>query len=240
MVGGTDFRLSLFDLFKQAEFCQDAVYSRTSFRHLESRKYRGKRFLSSRLRYYSNAVSGYQLTRIVFAGDVSPNPGPVSRRSNATENLLLSAFSTIKHHGRYDITVGHTNARGLHKNLPQVKFLLFHTGLDVLAVSETHLSPAVESYEIAIQGYQLQRKDRLGKIGGGHWKNFQISKYDFSWILLVFYLGFLSYPNLEKMQFFQIWFAICILQYPKLENYRIPDLVLVQSNLGFTNSQSWM
>ena len=167
VVGGTDFRLSLFDLFKQAEFCQDAVYSRTSFCHLESRKYRGKRFLSSRLRYYSNAVAGYQLTRIVFAGDVSPNPGPVSRRSNATENLLLSAFSTIKHHGRYDITVGHTNARGLHKNLPQVKFLLFHTGLDVLAVSETHLSPAVESYEIAIQGYQLQRKDRLGKIGGG-------------------------------------------------------------------------
>ena len=96
VVGGTDFRLSLFDLFKQAEFCQDAVYSRTSFRHLESRKYRGKRFLSSRLRYYSNAVAGYQLTRIVFAGDVSPNPGPVSRRSNATENLLLSAFSTIK------------------------------------------------------------------------------------------------------------------------------------------------
>lgn len=167
VVGDIHVRLSLFDLFKQAEFCQDAVYSRTSFRHLESGKYRGKRFLSSRLCYYSNAVSGYHLTRIVFAGDVSPNPGPVTRRSNATENLLLSAFSTIKHHGRCDITVGHTNARGLHKNLPQVKFLLFHTGLDVLAVSETHLSPAVESYEIAIQGYQLQRKDRLGKIGGG-------------------------------------------------------------------------
>lgn len=167
VIGDIDVRLSLFDLFKQAEFCQDAVYSRTSFRHLESGKYRGKRFLSSRLCYYSNAVSGYHLTRIVFAGDVSPNPGPVTRRSNATENLLLSAFSTIKHHGRCDITVGHTNARGLHKNLPQVKFLLFHTGLDVLAVSETHLSPAVESYEIAIQGYQLQRKDRLGKIGGG-------------------------------------------------------------------------
>ena len=167
VVGETDVRLSLLDLFKQAEFCQDAVYSRTSFRHLESGKYRGKRFLSSRLCYYSNAVSGYQLTRIVFSGDVSPNPGPVTRRSNATENLLLSAFSTIKHHGRCDITVGHTNARGLHKNLPQVKFLLFHTGLDVLAVSETHLSPAVESYEIAIQGYQLQRKDHLGKIGGG-------------------------------------------------------------------------
>ena len=29
-------------------------------------------------------------------------------------------------------------------------------------------------------------------------------------------------------------FQICILQYPKLENYRRPDLVLVQSNLGLT------
>ena len=64
--------------------------------------------------------------------------------------------------------------------------------------------------------------------------------YDFSWILLVSYLDFLSYPNLEKVQFLEIWFSICILQNPKLENYRIPDLVLVESNLGFTNSQSWM
>ena len=40
--------------------------------------------------------------------------------------------------------------------------MLFHTGLDVLAVSETHLSPTVESHEIAIQ-----RRDRLGKAGGG-------------------------------------------------------------------------
>lgn len=38
VVGDIDVRLSLFDLFKQAEFCQDAVYSRTSFRHLESGK----------------------------------------------------------------------------------------------------------------------------------------------------------------------------------------------------------
>ena len=50
-------------------------------------------------------------------------------------------------------------------NLPQVKFLLFHTGLYFLAVSETHLSPTLESHEIAIQGYQIQRRARLGKSG---------------------------------------------------------------------------
>ena len=73
-----------------------------------------------------------------------------------------------------------------------------------------------------------------------HWKNFQISKYDFNWILLVFDMDFLSYPNLVKMQFFHIWFSICILDYPKLENYNTPDLVLVQSKLGFTTSQPWI
>ena len=29
------------------------------------------------------------------------------------------------------------------------------------------MSPTVESYEIAIQGYQIQRRDRFGKTGGG-------------------------------------------------------------------------
>ena len=167
MVGEAGVRLSSFNLFKQVEFCQSVDRTRTSFCHLQFGKHCGKRFLSSRLQYYSNAISGYQLTRIVSAGDVSPNPGPEGRRNNATENSLLNALPTVKHHGRCDITVGHTNVPELHKNLPQVKLLLFHTGLDVLAVLETHLSPDVESYEIAIHGHQIQRRDRLGKTGGG-------------------------------------------------------------------------
>ena len=55
--------------------------------------------------------------------------------------------------------------KGVRRIRIRVKFLLFHTGLDFLAVSETHLSPTQESHEIAIQGYQIKRRDRLGKAG---------------------------------------------------------------------------
>ena len=37
---------------------------------------RGKRYLSSRLRNYSNTDACFQLTRLVISGDICPNPGP--------------------------------------------------------------------------------------------------------------------------------------------------------------------
>ena len=60
----------------------------------------------------------------------------------------------------------HERSRPL-QNLAQVKLLAFNTNLDVLAISETHLSPALKDHEIAIQGYQILRRDRLGRTGGG-------------------------------------------------------------------------
>ena len=42
-----------------------------------------------------------------------------------------------------------------------MKLLAFNTNLDVLAISETHLSPALKDHEIAIQGYQVLRRDRI-------------------------------------------------------------------------------
>ena len=104
----------------------------------------------------------YFFCTLICCGDIHLNPGPPA------ENLsLLDDLSTLRSHGKHDITVGHTNVRGLYKNLSQVKLMVFRTGLDVLAVTETHLSPAIEDHEISIQGYQIQRKDRIGKAGGG-------------------------------------------------------------------------
>ena len=48
-----------------------------------------------------------------------------------------------------------------------MKRLAFNTNLNVLAISETHLSPALKDHEIAIQGYQILRRDRIGRTGGG-------------------------------------------------------------------------
>lgn len=45
-----------------------------------------------------------------------------------------------------------------------MKRLAFNTNLNVLAISETHLSPALKDHEIAIQGYQILRRDRIGAV----------------------------------------------------------------------------
>ena len=97
---------------------------------------------------------------LVCFGDVQVNPGPAA-------NSIQDAFSTVKSSGKNGITIGHTNVRGLYTNSAQVKLLDFNTNLDVLAISETHLSPALKDHEIAIQGYQILRRDRIGRTGSG-------------------------------------------------------------------------
>lgn len=97
---------------------------------------------------------------LVCCGDVQVNPGHAA-------NSIQDAFSTVKSSGKNGITIGHTNVRGLYTNSAQVKLLDFNTNLDVLAISETHLSPALKDHEIAIQGYQILRRDRIGRTGGG-------------------------------------------------------------------------
>ena len=88
---------------------------------------------------------------LVCCGDVQVNPGPAA-------NSIQDAFSTVKSSGKNGITIGHTNVRGLYTSLAQVKLLAFN---------ETHLSPALKDHEIAIQGYQILRRDRIGRTGGG-------------------------------------------------------------------------
>ena len=53
-----------------------------------------------------------------------------------------------------------------------------------------------------------------------HWKKYQISKLDLTWVLLVFLLDFQLNPNLVKMQNIQFWIASWISFKPKLENDR--------------------
>ena len=83
---------------------------------------------------------------LICCGDVQVNPGPAA-------NSIQDAFSTVKSSSKNGITIGHV--RGLFTNLAQVKLLAFNTNLDVPAISETHLSPALKDHEVAIQGYQF-------------------------------------------------------------------------------------
>ena len=52
-------------------------------------------------------------------------------------------------------------------SVAEVKILIEHTSLDILTVSETHLTPDIHNDEVNIDGNQILRKDRTHKGGGG-------------------------------------------------------------------------
>ena len=60
------------------------------------------------------------------------------------------------------------NARSIRNKLDDLETLMSESNPDVVAVTETWLTPDISDCEIAISGYNLERADRLGaKPGGG-------------------------------------------------------------------------
>ena len=61
----------------------------------------------------------------------------------------------------------HLNVNGLYSKLDEIKLLLYETKVDVLAITETHLSDQIHDYEINIDTYSFVRKDRSRR--GNNW-----------------------------------------------------------------------
>ena len=132
---------------------------------------RAKGFFSSRHQYYSNATSTFQQTRLLTSGDVSLNPGPITRSQSAR---LKSASECLYPHLRSELSTlkglkfGHLNCNGLLGKIIEVKALLFAVKFDILAISETHLRSSIKDSSIFIPGYKIARRDRSdGRKGGG-------------------------------------------------------------------------
>ena len=69
--------------------------------------------------------------------------------------------------GNRGIKVAHINVNGLISKLTQIQILLKDCNIDVLAMTETHLTNKIADEELSIQGYDFQRSDRKHKLGGG-------------------------------------------------------------------------
>lgn len=72
--------------------------------------------------------------------------------SNIGKNSLLDELRSVKLYGWRFVSIGHSNVRGLLKHLSEAKILIDETNLDVLTISETHLTEAVLDNEICIAG----------------------------------------------------------------------------------------
>ena len=90
------------------------------------------------------------LSLLLLAGDVEVNPGPLN-----------------------DLSICHINVRSLcpndrTKRIDEIHSLLcIRDGYDIICISETWLNSSITNDMIDIQGYQLFRKDRMDKKGGG-------------------------------------------------------------------------
>ena len=125
------------------------------------------RFRNSRVNYYSNSDASFNLEYLQLCSDICPNPGPASP--------LFDALHVVRDNGKQGVSIGHSNVRGLRKNLHEVKILLQHTNLDILTISETHLTQDIHDNEVNIDGYRILRRDRSHKVGGGVAIYFNIS-----------------------------------------------------------------
>ena len=65
------------------------------------------------------------------------------------------------------ISIGHVNICSLVNKTDELKFLLDTHKFDVLCISETMLSDTISDNEIYIEDYNVYRRDRKGKKGGG-------------------------------------------------------------------------
>ena len=104
-----------------------------------------RRYRKSNVNYYSNSVAAFILEYLPLCDDINPNPGP--------DSSLFDALHTVRDNGKQGISSGHSNVRDLRNHLTEVKLLLEHTNLDVLTVSETHLTNDIHNEKVNIDAY---------------------------------------------------------------------------------------
>ena len=92
-----------------------------------------------------------------------------SANSSPNDDISHSILNEIKSQlvGCHGLKLAHINVCSLLPKLDEIRFLILSLDLDVLCISETWLHEQIPNHEIIIDGYDVIRKDRLDKRGGG-------------------------------------------------------------------------
>lgn len=83
------------------------------------------------------------------------------KKTDNTYKLLSPNVAKAK-----GLKIAHLNIRSLKHKIDQLRILLHDNALDVLAISESHLTDDVHKSQIEIDNYDVYRRDR-GSAGGG-------------------------------------------------------------------------
>ena len=120
-----------------------------------------KRFYTSRITYYAASTVSFQLECITLSGDVIPNPGPIIPQNHHGDEFHIIPGNGLK--------IGQWNVNNLtDTKLEQVKLLLSpNEKIDLLFLIETFLTSKKPASLLAINGYNMIRKDGAGSQKGG-------------------------------------------------------------------------
>jgi len=87
---------------------------------------------------------------------------------NEKDDLKKDFYSTLQAETNIrGLKVAHINCCGLFGQLTEIKLILQESKIDILGITETHLSDKIKDEEIRIDGYTVQRLDRSNLQGGG-------------------------------------------------------------------------
>ena len=117
---------------------------------------RSNRFYSSRVACYSNSNSTFQLQRLLRSGDtaVSKNPGPSSIKCYLQNVRSLKAAVAAE-------------GDSFEYKTALLKDVAYGYDLDIICLTETWLNDSISNYQILPTGYNIFRRDREDRVGGG-------------------------------------------------------------------------
>ena len=120
---------------------------------------RGRKYHTSRIRYYANSDSTFHQACLLTSGDVSLNPGPITTPGpNSTQNQKESF--------KCKLSCVSFNSRSIVNKRLELSSLLALKSYELVAIAETFLDSTINSSEIFSDSFNVQRRNR-SRHGGG-------------------------------------------------------------------------
>ena len=143
--------------------CIHARSIKLPYQHVHSSSYDSNRSFMILLFIQLLSIVTWVYLLILLSGDIEMNPGPesVDLSSSVSSSLASVDISIFEH----NFSVVHYNVQSLYSKVDILQIELSH--FDVIALSETWLSPVTKNGDIAFLNYQEPlRKDRHDNYGG--------------------------------------------------------------------------
>lgn len=122
-------------------------------------KFQRSKFLSRRIRYYSNATCEFSpaVYKILRSGDIELNPGYVPNGGSSISSMRPRRQLRTSNWKEF-----YANARSIVNKPAKLQLELAKNPADIVVLTETHLDCSISNAEVLGNDYTVFRKERFG------------------------------------------------------------------------------